>query len=121
MGVPLQAGAAVAMLACGVLYRFPPAESRFYPACPIHQYTGLLCPGCGATRALALLLHGDVSHALQANALFVLLLPVLLVYGAAAFWRSRTEAAQVWPQPSRAGLVSASILLLVFTAMRNFH
>ncbi len=57
-----------------------PRLSRIYPACPIHQYLGLLCPGCGATRALSALLHGQPALAWQLNALVLLLLPLALLY-----------------------------------------
>src|ERR1035437_4054104 len=35
-----------AMLGCAALLLDPPARTVFYPACPIHQYLGILCPGC---------------------------------------------------------------------------
>ncbi len=38
------------------------------PECTFKQYTGLPCPSCGMTSSFALLVHGDVWHALQANA-----------------------------------------------------
>ena len=58
-------GFAVAGLA--VLYAFDPATSRFYPPCAFHSLTGLQCPGCGGTRALHQLLHGNVRAAFQLN------------------------------------------------------
>lgn len=30
--------------------------------CPVHFLTGLYCPGCGGTRALLYLLHGDIKN-----------------------------------------------------------
>ena len=62
-----------------LLYRFPPGTCRFWPPCLFHRLTGLYCPGCGNTRALALLLHGDVAGSLAKNALFVPLLLCVLV------------------------------------------
>lgn len=64
--------AAVAVL----LYRFPPGKYRFWPPCVFHRLTGLYCPGCGNTRALAALLRGDVAGSLAWN---VLLIPTLVV------------------------------------------
>jgi hypothetical protein len=63
-----------------VLARFAPDQSAFYPACLFHRLTGLQCPGCGATRAAHLLLHGKWTAALQHNALFVAGLPLIAVF-----------------------------------------
>jgi len=48
-----------------VLLRFSPQEYSFYPRCPFYALTGHYCPGCGATRAIAELLHGHVAAALH--------------------------------------------------------
>ena len=47
----------------------------FEPPCLFLSLTGLQCPGCGSTRALIHLLHGELRAAWRMNALFVLLLP----------------------------------------------
>jgi hypothetical protein len=61
-----------------------PLENTVFPPCPLHAVTGLWCPGCGATRASYLLLHGDVAGALHFNAMWVVLAPVAL-YQSVAF------------------------------------
>jgi Protein of unknown function (DUF2752) len=71
-------GAAVAF----VLFRFPPEHFAFYPACPFHTLTGWDCPGCGSTRALAALLHGELLRALSLNPLLPLCLLALAACGA---------------------------------------
>ena len=53
------------------VYFFNPSAHNFYPVCQFHRLTGLNCPGCGGTRALYALLHGDVATALRDNALLV--------------------------------------------------
>ena len=63
-------------LALMVLYTYPPEDFAYYPKCWLYVLTGLHCPGCGATRAVFALLHGDWEQALAYNALFVLLLPL---------------------------------------------
>jgi hypothetical protein len=62
------------------LYAVPPVDSPFYPRCFFNMTTGMHCPGCGLTRCLHALLHGDILQALAYNALaVVLILPLLLV------------------------------------------
>lgn len=90
----------------------PYAADSLLPACPFHALTGLYCPGCGTTRALHALLHGDPLQAWRMNALAMLallLLPALL-------WR--------WLRPGvRAGWLTDArlwlVLVLAFTALRN--
>lgn len=60
------------------LYMFEPGKSGFFPICPFRALTGFTCPGCGSTRGLHRLLHGDVVAAFQFNPLLVLSLPLLL-------------------------------------------
>lgn len=47
------------------------ASSPWLPECPLHKWTGLLCFGCGGTRAALALLHGDWATSLRCNALLV--------------------------------------------------
>lgn len=48
--------------------------------CPLRRWTGLLCPGCGLTRSLSSLLHGDVLGALVFHPGGLLVAAVLLVW-----------------------------------------
>jgi hypothetical protein len=70
-------GAAAMPAAAAVLYHFPPTETTFYPPCMFHLVTGLHCPGCGATRCLHALVHGDLLQALAYNPLLVVASPLL--------------------------------------------
>jgi hypothetical protein len=65
-----------------LVFFFNPSTHGFYPVCLFHSLTGLNCPGCGATRALYALLHGNVRLAVKDNALFLLALVALAVWGA---------------------------------------
>jgi len=60
------------------LFCFNPATTPWLPRCPIYEFTGLYCPGCGTTRMLHLLLHGHPLLALHQNALTLILLPAAL-------------------------------------------
>jgi Protein of unknown function (DUF2752) len=62
---------AVALGIAAIIFFFNPTTHGFYPVCQFHKLTGLNCPGCGATRALYALLHGNFLTALRDNALFV--------------------------------------------------
>lgn len=55
---------------------FNPSTNGFFPVCPLYSMTGLACPGCGMTRGLHALLHGDILTALDYN----LLLPGILFF-----------------------------------------
>lgn len=60
------------------LYFIEPGKSAFLPSCPFRLLTGLTCPGCGTTRCLHQLLHGNLAAAFQLNPLLLLSLPFLL-------------------------------------------
>ena len=107
----------VAGIAATVFF-FNPSAHKFYPACQFHRLTGLNCPGCGMTRALYALLHGNFSTALRDNALLVFALLGLAIrgfwFGAGKFFgRARGEFLPVkylWP---------LLVVALVFAVLRN--
>jgi hypothetical protein len=72
---------AAALMGSAMIFLFNPATHHFYPVCLFHELTGLNCPGCGMTRSLYALLHGNVRLALKDNALFLLTLVALAVWG----------------------------------------
>ena len=67
-------------LAAGATYLwiFEPGRSGFFPACPFRLLTGFACPGCGSTRGMHALIHGDVLTAFKFNPFLVLALPFLI-------------------------------------------
>ena len=48
--------------------------------CLFRRATGLLCPGCGMSRALGAISRGDIRQAMEYNILSVTLLPIILLY-----------------------------------------
>ena len=101
-----------------VLFFFDPAQHGFYPICLFHSLTGLNCPGCGATRAAYQLSHGHLLGALHDNALFVLTLVALAVWGArfaVRKLRNQQTVFQLHPKTLWMFLVFA----LIFTVLRN--
>ena len=88
--------ASVALAGGVLLYRFSPQEYSFYPRCPFFALTHHYCPGCGATRAIAELLHGNFATALRFNAAVTLLLPFVLAYFATVYWTVLRENRFEW-------------------------
>jgi hypothetical protein len=87
---------AVAIAGAGllVLYRFDPVTTRGFPQCVFHALTGLQCPGCGTTRALHALLHGNVPAAWHFNAALFVVAPFVVT---AHVWPEfRTHRATAW-------------------------
>jgi hypothetical protein len=107
--------AAVPMLlaAAAMLLRFPPEQYSFYPRCPIYTLFHIQCPGCGATRALAAILRGDLNEALRLNALFTFALPILVW---TALYRRKPHD---WPQLPRQAIYAVLAITVVFTIARN--
>ena len=98
---------------------FPPAQYNFYPQCPIYELFHLQCPGCGATRALAALLRGHFTDAINLNALVPLLLPFAAAYGIFCYSRLLQRKTFRWPQPPPAVLYAAFAAAAVVAVIRN--
>ncbi|MEI8063947.1 MAG: DUF2752 domain-containing protein [Verrucomicrobiota bacterium] len=92
-----------------LLYTVNPTQCALYPPCFFHKLTGLYCPGCGSTRALHQLLHGNLADALHFNPLAVLALPVL---GYLVVRRSASQVRPVWVRVAFA-------IILTFGVVRN--
>ena len=60
------------------LFLIEPSKSVFLPGCAFRALTGFTCPGCGTTRGLHQLLHGNLGSAFELNPLLILSLPFLL-------------------------------------------
>jgi hypothetical protein len=65
-------------LALGISYAAAPETfQKLLLPCPVHFFTGLYCPGCGGTRAIRALLHGDVISSLR----YHLAVPYMVLMG----------------------------------------
>jgi Protein of unknown function (DUF2752) len=109
---------ATAVGAGATVFFFNPNTHGFYPVCMFHALTGLNCPGCGATRALYALLHGNLRLALKDNALFVVLLAILSV------WSVRFTFRKLKKQPATFNvspkfLWTFLVVAFVFAILRN--
>jgi hypothetical protein len=111
--------AAAGLTGASVLLRFSPQEYSFYPRCPFYALTGHYCPGCGATRAIAELLHGHVAAALHFNAAVTVLLPMLLWYFGTMYWTAVQDNRVEWPQVPQWSWRAALACVLLFGIARD--
>ena len=111
-------GAAGAALA-GIVAADPTTPGGLIPPCPSRHFLGILCPGCGSTRALYHLAHGDLPAALHLDALAVLCLPLLLWWFVA--WTGERLTGRPlprWDRSPRAALV-VGIVTVAWLVVRN--
>ncbi len=111
--------AAVMLAALAVVYHFSPSQYSFYPRCLFYATTHWLCPGCGSTRALYYLLHGDWRAALHYNAMFTLLAPVLLAWSIYCFYHAMRYDRLPRVAIPRSVMVGMAAAVLLFTITRN--
>jgi hypothetical protein len=104
-----------------VLYRMPPTEGSFYPRCTFNWLTGLHCPGCGSTRCLHALLHGDVAQAAAYNVLFLILLPYLVFWGARTWYAAVTGRPVVRKRFPPWSLRLFYVIILAYWILRNLN
>jgi len=109
------------LVGAAFLYRFSPQEYSFYPRCPFFALTHHYCPGCGATRAIAALLHGNVSQALHFNAAITLLAPLALYYLLVSYWVAQRENRWAGPFVPSWTWKPALACLLLFGLLRIFQ
>lgn len=87
----LTAAALAAAVGVWLLLNFDPnaADSPF-PGCMFRALTGYFCIGCGLTRALHALVHGDILRAFAMNPLAILMLPAIpMMVAHGQGWRPR--------------------------------
>jgi hypothetical protein len=74
----LALAAIVASVGIWFLWKYDPnAPNNAYLPCIFRELTGYYCIGCGMTRAMHALVHGDIAGALAMNPLAVLLIPLI--------------------------------------------
>lgn len=96
------------------LYIFEPGKSGLFLVCPFFALTGFACPGCGTTRGLHHLLHGDVAAAFRFNPLMMVMLPLLL------YALVRHTNAVMRDRPMRGNQLNAKYIWLLFFVALSF-
>jgi len=85
--------------------------------CALHAITGLHCPGCGLTRMLHALVHGDVARAWSMNPLAMIALPLLAIM-LVQWWLARPLLPASFNRLAHDGRVWI-VALVVFGVLRN--
>ena len=118
---PMRAALVWTTLVAGATYLFifEPGKSGFFPACPFRALTGFTCPGCGGTRGLHCLLHGDVVAAFEFNPLLILSLPFFL-YALVRYTNAAVRGRPLkWNQPDAKYIWMLFAVILSFWVFRN--
>lgn len=89
--------------------------------CPVRAFTGGFCPGCGSTRAVHELLHGDLAGSLICHPLVIPLAALLAYLGAS--WAARRRGGAWWERSAtelpRAVPVLLAVAFVALTVVRN--
>ncbi len=64
--------------------------------CLFEEITGYYCPGCGITRMIFALLHGDIKQAFAYNSLVMILLPLFLFIGVHHYYCWLKNKDDIW-------------------------
>ncbi|MFV0633607.1 DUF2752 domain-containing protein [Demequina sp.] len=112
--------AAAVVVCAGAAYTWaanPYADDPFVP-CVFLALTGSYCPGCGGTRAVHSLLHGDLAAALEMNVLAVLLV-VPGTVGLLMAWFRAAARGKVAPAVPMWIAIGVPVAFAAFGVLRN--
>lgn len=108
-------------VSCTAVWLSVSPRDGLLPECLVHQLTGLLCPGCGAVRAVWDALHGDLVSAARSHLLIVSIGPVWIIAGAIWIvrrWRGKDiSVSEAWT--TIAVILLTLVLFTAFTIARN--
>ncbi|WP_132993075.1 DUF2752 domain-containing protein [Gordonia zhaorongruii] len=119
IGGPAAILAGVSAIGAAVWFADPTTPGGIIPPCPLNSLLHVNCPGCGVSRAIYHLLHGDVVAALHHNALFVIVLglsAVGFVTYSVGLWRGRRH--RRWYEV-RSVPISLVVITLAWFVIRN--
>jgi hypothetical protein len=113
---------APAILIAGAFYLYLVDLEKARPLMPclLYQLTGINCVGCGTTRALQALLHGDLAAAASYNLFMLIWLP-LLAWALLSAWLAAVAGKPVLPQirDYRWLMIVLVISAVLFLILRN--
>lgn len=108
---------ALAVLASIIIFILPALNIEYI--CPTKEMFNIDCPGCGGTRMIRSLLHGDIYQAFRYNTLMFITLPMLciLILGQSIKYIKDGQLS-IWLDKV---LLTYIVMLLVFGALRNIE
>lgn len=109
--------ASIALL-WGFAYWFLSYET--YPDCMLYKITGIYCPGCGGTRAVAELMKGNLLLSIRQNALVVVILVILFSLYIELFLKIVFGCRYKSPILNLKFLYCILIIFILYSVLRNF-
>lgn len=108
------------LVVCIIYYFFDPSKYNFFLKCPLKSLTGYDCAGCGVQRALHSLLHFRIKEAFLYHPLFVIAVPILLVWQFLKFFLKNYEKC-IFPVFSfgNSFFIVFVLIILLFSLIRN--
>ncbi|MDE6762002.1 MAG: DUF2752 domain-containing protein [Lachnospiraceae bacterium] len=88
--------------------------------CFVHEFFNVYCPGCGGTRALFALFHGQVLHSLIYNPAIVLGAVLILYYEAGVLITLIRRNGKVYFYQKCGPLYSYLLIVILFAVIRNW-
>ncbi len=118
-----QIAAVFSLLLAGgaLLYLVNPATAGFLPPCPFRWLTGLHCPGCGTTRGLHQILHGNLAAAFRLNSLMVISIPFLAFHGLERARVSRGLPPLVRRRLPARAIYAIFVIVVLYGVLRNLE
>lgn len=88
------------------------------PSCYLYELTGIYCPGCGCTRSVFALIHGDVLLSLRQNPLVISSLIVLCILYIEFVFRAFGKKLRTFIH-SKYFWWTAFVIVMIYSVLRN--
>ena len=72
-----------------IIYLILGEHLNIFFKCPIRSVFHLYCPGCGSTRMLRSLIHGNIYQAFRFNPLLFIAIPLYIIYLLLNLWAEK--------------------------------
>ena len=95
-----------------------PNTPGHFPTCPLLEFTGTYCVGCGTLRALHALVHLDFSGFIHMNPALAAVIPYVALSWASWLRRTITGRPRTWLAPAWV-IRAVLVLILAYWVIRN--